>query len=95
VIDIREKMLDARNGPRVYSFLQLGYGRPALNMLNNQADTYYVGGLRLNWTVSGFYTSRKEKELLVLSRRNLDIQKETFLFNTHYTLKQQRAEVNK
>jgi outer membrane protein TolC len=95
VIDIREKMLNARNGPRIYSFLQLGYGRPALNMLNNQADTYYVAGLRLNWTISGFYTNRKEKELLVLSRRNLDIQKETFLFNTNYTLKQQQAEVNK
>jgi len=64
-------------------------------MLNNHADAYYVGGVRLNWTISGFYSHKKEKALLNINRRNLDLQKETFLYNTNITLKNQEGEVNK
>jgi outer membrane protein TolC len=95
VIDIQNKMLTTRNLPKLSAFFQGGYGRPALNMLNNQADAYYIGGIRLNWTISGFYTVKKEKALLDLSRRNLDLQKETFLYNTNISLKNQQGEVTK
>ena len=94
-IDIQNKILTTRNLPKLSGFFQGGYGRPALNMLNNQADAYYIGGIRLNWTISGFYTFKKEKALLDLSRRNLDLQKETFLYNTNITLKNQQGEVTK
>ncbi len=94
-IDIQNKILTTRNLPKLSAFFQGGYGRPALNMLNSQADAYYVGGVRLNWTISGFYTRKKEKALLDINRRNLDLQKETFLYNTNITLKNQEGEVNK
>jgi hypothetical protein len=87
--------LTTRNLPKLSAFFQGGYGRPALNMLNNHADAYYVGGVRLNWTISGFYTRKKEKALLDINRRNLDLQKETFLYNTNITLKNQEGEINK
>jgi hypothetical protein len=94
-IDIQNRMLRTRNIPKFSAFFQGGYARPALNMLNNQADAYYVGGIRLNWTISGLYTYKKEKALLNINRRNLDLQKEIFLLNTNISLKQQQAEVNK
>lgn len=94
-IDAQYKMLTARNLPKVNLFVQGGYGRPALNVLSNDFKAYYIGGLRLNWSLSGLYTLKKDKVLLDLSRRNIEVQKETFLFNTHYTLRQQNAEVNK
>jgi outer membrane protein TolC len=94
-IDAQYKMLTARTLPKLNLFVQGGYGRPALNMLSNEFEAYYIGGLRLNWSLSGFYTIKKDKALLDLSRRNIDVQKETFLFNTTYTLRQQTAEVNK
>jgi outer membrane protein TolC len=94
-VDAQYKMLTARNLPRLNLFVQGGYGRPALNMLSNEFEAYYIGGLRLNWSLSGLYTMKKDKALLDLSRRNIEVQKETFLFNTNYTLKQQSSEVNK
>ncbi len=94
-VDAQYKMLTARNLPRLNLFVQGGYGRPALNMLSNEFESYYLGGVRLNWSLSGLYTMKKDKALLDLSRRNIEVQKETFLFNTNYTLKQQSAEVNK
>lgn len=94
-VDAQYKMLTARNLPKLNLFVQGGYGRPALNMLSNDFESYYIGGIRLNWSLSGLYTMKKDKALLDISRRNIAVQKETFLFNTNYTLKQQSAEVNK
>ena len=94
-LDVQDKMLTARNLPRLNTFLQAGYGRPALNMLSNELDAYYITGLRLTWNLTGLYTHKKEKALLDLQRTNITLQKETFLFNTDLSVHQQNAEVKK
>lgn len=81
--------------PRVGLFLQGGYGRPALNQLKNEFDTYYLGGIRLNWSLSGFYNSKRDKQLLDLNMRQVNAQKETFEFNTNLITGQQKQELNK
>ena len=95
VFDIQGNIVNTRNLPRFSLFLQSGMGRPALNMLSNDLDFYYMGGLRLNWSLSGFYTTRKEKEILGLNKISMDVQKETFLFNPNLVVKQQFNEVAK
>jgi len=94
-IDAQYKLLTARNLPKLNLFVQGGYGRPALNMLSNDFESYYIGGVRMNWSLSGLYTLKKDKALLDLNRKTIAVQKETFLFNTNYSLRQQSAEVNK
>lgn len=94
-INAQYKLLTARNLPKLNLFVQGGYGRPALNMLSNDFEAYYIGGVRLNWSLSGLYTLKKDKALLDLNRKTIAVQKETFLFNTNYSLRQQSAEVNK
>jgi outer membrane protein TolC len=95
MIAVQDKLLRAKNQPKVGLFLQAGYGRPALNMLKNDFGGYYVGGIRINWSLSGFYTYKKNKALLENNRKSIDIQKETFLFNTVNTLQQQKEEIIK
>ena len=95
VFDIQGNIVNARNLPRFSLFVQSGMGRPALNMLSNDFDFFYIGGLRLNWSLTSFYTSRKDKEILGFNQSTMDIQKETFLFNTGLAVKQQFNEVTK
>ena len=94
-LDIQDQLLKAKNLPKAGLFLQGGMGKPALNMLSNDVDAYYIGGIRLNWSLSGLYTSKKEKALINIRRNNTDLQKETFLFNTELTLKKQNADITK
>ena len=89
------KSIQAKNRPRASLFLQSGYGRPALNMLNNQFDFYYLGGLRINWSLGNLYTSKNEKQLVDINRRLIGIQQEIFLLNSNAQLKQQEAEINR
>lgn len=95
VFDIQGNIVNARNLPRFSLFVQSGMGRPALNMLSNDFNFFYIGGLRLNWSLTSFYTSRKDKEILGFNQSTMDIQKETFLFNTGLAVKQQFNEVAK
>lgn len=95
MIDVRDKLLRAKNRPKVGLFFQAGYGRPALNMLKNDFEGYYMGGIRVNWSLSGFYTYKKDKALLENNRKSLDAEKETFLFNTVNTLQQQKEDISR
>ena len=94
-INTQNKMLSARNRPKLSLFFQGGYGRPALNMLDNSPAAYYLAGVRLNWTIAGFYTFKKDKELLDIRRRDIDLQKETFMYNTNLSMKSQQGDVTK
>jgi outer membrane protein TolC len=95
VFDVQGNIVNARNLPRFSLFLQSGMGRPALNMLSNNFDFFYIGGFRMNWSLTSFYTAGKEKRLLGFNQNSLEIQKETFLFNTNLAVKQQFNEVAK
>lgn len=91
----QNNLIRSRNLPKASLFAQGGYGRPGLNVLTNQFDFYYIGGVRLNWSLSGFYTKKKEKELVKINQQVVGIQQETFLLNTNTELKQQQSEVEK
>jgi outer membrane protein TolC len=81
--------------PRVGLFLQGGYGKPALNQLKNEFDTYYLGGIRLNWSLSGFYNSKRDKQLFDINLQQVNAQKEAFVFNTNLASNQQKGELTK
>lgn len=81
--------------PRVGLFLQGGYGKPALNQLKNEFDTFYLGGIRLNWSLSGFYNSKRDKQLFDINLQQVNAQKEAFVFNTNLATNQQKGELTK
>ncbi|MBE7171021.1 MAG: TolC family protein [Williamsia sp.] len=88
-------LADIKNRPRLAAFVQAGAGRPALNFLSNSLKGYYIGGLRLNWSLGGLYTVRQDKKLLETNQRAVDLQKQTFVLNTAAQLRQQEAEIRK
>jgi len=95
LIGQQEKLITAKNLPKASLFVQGGYGRPGLNMLLNEFDFFYIGGIRFNWSLGGLYTKKKEKEQVNINKKMVEVQKETFLLNTNSLLKQQQAEIDK
>lgn len=94
-LKLQEKLLKAKNWPRFSLFLQGGVGRPALNMLSNDMDPYYIGGLRLGWNIGQLYTQKADHKLINLQQQTVALQKETFLLNTRLSITQQDGEVRK
>jgi outer membrane protein TolC len=94
-ITIQSKLNDNKMLPKLNLFVQGGIGRPALNMLSNDFAPYYIGGLKLNWNISSFYTNGKEKKILAINQEMLDVKKEVFLFNTNLNIKQENTAIAK
>lgn len=102
LFDSQNKMLDsqrdavyAANLPKVGLFVQGGYGRPGLNMFTSEFSTFYIGGVRLSWNLSGFYTLKNNLNKIDVSKKNVEVQKETFLFNNNLISKQQQNDIEK
>ena len=95
LIQHQTNLIKARNLPKTSLFVQTGYGRPGLNLLQNGFDLFYIGGVRINWSLGNLYTMKKDKEMVNVNKNLVEVQKETFLLATNTQLKQQESEVNK
>lgn len=94
-LEAQRKQLTAKNLPRLGVFVQGAYGNPGLNMLKNEFSAYYVAGVRLSWNFSNLYTRKNESRQLILNQQDVNVQKETFLFNTHLEITQNNSEIKK
>ena len=95
LLETQRNVIIAGNLPKIGAFVQAGYGKPGLNMLTNAFSPFYIGGIRLSWNLSGFYTQKTNLDKIELNKKSVDIQKETFLFNNNLQNKQQQNEMEK
>ena len=70
--------------PRFSLFAQGLYGYPGLNMFEDMMEyrwrpNFYVG-VRFQWNISAFYTKRNTEHRLDASVRQVELQRETFLY---------------
>lgn len=94
-IEASQKVIATANSPKLNAFLQGGYGNPALNMLNNSFETFYMTGVRLNWTLFDWNKTKKEKEVLEISKQLIASEKETFEVNQKRQLQDINFEIVK
>jgi outer membrane protein TolC len=95
LLTAQQQLSNTRVTPRVNLFAQGGYGRPGLNQLLNEFNTYYIGGIRLSWNLGGYYNAGRDRQLLNINLQSLNQQRETFVFNTNLSLRQQSNEITK
>jgi outer membrane protein TolC len=93
--NVQNQMVSAKSNPRLSVFAQGGYGRPGLNMLNNDFALFGLGGVRLNWSLSNLYTHKREHQMVALNQKMNEVQKDVFVFNTTTQLTQQLEEIKK
>ena len=91
----QKSLIKSKNLPKLGAFLQAGYGKPGLNMLKNEFDTFFIGGIKLNIPISGFYTKSNEIALIDNQQQDIDIQKENFLFNQKFSMIQNSNDLEK
>jgi len=91
----QKSLLYAGNRPKIGAFVQGGYGQPGLNMFTAGFSPFYIGGIRLTWNISGLYSQKNNLNKIDLSKKTVDIQKETFEFNNNIVTRQQQTEIEK
>lgn len=95
LLNLQKTFIKTKTLPKATAFALGGYGRPGLNMLKNSFDWYGIVGLKLNWNISSFYTSKKEKQLVEVNKKMVEVQQELFMLNTNSQIKNQHVEIVK
>jgi len=85
LFDYRSEQLDAtanliskQNKPMFYSFAQVGYGKPGLNMTSDEFDSFYIVGVGLSWNFWDWKQTKRKKEITLLNKSVVNSNKETF-----------------
>ena len=67
-IESQKSLLNTRMMPTIGAFAQGGYGKPGLNMFDNEFKPYFSGGVRVSWNFGNLYTLKND-------RKKIDLQK--------------------
>lgn len=94
-IDVQEQKLQSDWMPRVSAFVQGGYGRPGLNMLNPDFAPFAIGGVRFNFPLGSLYNYKNNKAIMDINRRQIDVDRQTFILNTNASLQKEKSDILK
>ncbi|KMQ72663.1 TolC family protein [Chryseobacterium koreense] len=94
-LETQKSIINSKNLPKLGAFLQGGYGKPGFNMLKNEFDAFFLGGVRLNIPITGYYTKKNDLALLDIQQQEIDVQRENFLFNQQFQTIQNNNELDK
>ncbi len=89
------RLISGKWQPRLSLFAQPGFGRPGLNFLDNSFQSFFIGGLRLNWNLSPAYTLHKERQIQDLKAQQVTIERATFEKNLSLQLRGQLTEIER
>ncbi len=94
-IDAQTMNLKSGVMPVIGAFAQGGYGKPGLNMLQNEFDAFFLGGVKLSWNIGNFYTLKNSIKSNELKKLTIDTQRDTFIHNLNMQISQQQNEIDK
>lgn len=92
-VELSNSLLESARNPKFFGFGQAGYGKPGLNMLKNEFDTYYMVGVGLKWEVFDWNEAKRKKQIAQLNMKKVDVQKDDFLQKQDMQLAQARNEI--
>jgi len=94
LLNANSEILQKQRNPKFFGFGQAGYGKPGLNMLNNEFDTYYLVGVGFSWNVLDWKTTVRQKQVLKFQQDIIQTKQETFIRNIDLATDQQIKEIN-
>ena len=92
---LQSRLIQAKANPKVSLFGTGGYGRPGLNMLKNDFQWYYLGGVKLSIPITGQFTRQREMKVMRMQEQIVEKQREAFLSNNRQLQVQQKNELEK
>lgn len=77
-IKTSQQVIRSQRLPKISAFGQLGYGKPGLNMLDDEFGTFYYVGARLSWNIWDWRQNSRQRRVKELERQKVAAQEESF-----------------
>lgn len=93
----QERLVKSASMPRLGLFAQGYYGYPGLDFMQGMMSSDWswnaLLGVKLSWNFGAYYTQKNNLEKLRTSRRQVEVQRDIFLFNTMLQTTQENGNV--
>lgn len=93
-LEQESRQINSRYLPHLSIVGESGYGRPGLNMLDNNFSFYYLAGVQLDMPVWDWRMGRNQRKMLSLQQSMIEADKETFQKKLATDLSQQLQQIN-
>jgi outer membrane protein TolC len=94
-VDLMRSMVTTKWNPKIFAYGQVGYGRPSLNMLDDNFMPWWLFGAKLTWSPWNWNQNKNEKQILSIQNDLLRSQQETFDKNLKISSQKDLSEVMK
>ena len=78
LVERQRAAVGASERPRVSAYGRAGYGRPGLDPLAVDFDSYWLAGVQLEWAPWRWGTAERDREVLSIQQRILDTEEASF-----------------
>jgi outer membrane protein TolC len=96
-IEAQRKSIKNLGTPRFSAFAQGFYGYPGYDIFKNMTSADWslngIIGIRMQWNLTPFYTQKNNLDMLNVAQNQIEVQRETFLFNTQMQTTQDDGEI--
>ena len=93
-LEKQKELLQKTRNPKIFGFGQAGYGRPGLNMLSENFDSWYLVGAGISWNAFNWKNTARQKQVLSLQQDMLKTGEQTFRQNIDVLLVQQKSQIS-
>ncbi|MCF8232308.1 MAG: TolC family protein [Bacteroidales bacterium] len=93
-IDDYKELSKRKYYPKVMAFGTAGYGRPGLNMLSEDFDSYWIVGAKVSWDLWNWNKADDEQKILSLKQDILEKEKASMAKNFSVKLVQKKSEIS-
>lgn len=98
-LSAQRKAINTSVMPRLSAFAQGYYGYPGLDMFKSMVLSDWsfnaIVGVRMSWNIGAFYNKKNNLDKLDLAQKQLDVQRDVFLFNTQMQIVQDEGEITR
>jgi len=74
----QQDLTAAQERPRISTYARVGYGKPGLNYISSEFESYALGGVLLQWNAWTWGSGRREREALAIQQRVVGADEEAF-----------------
>ena len=77
-IEMNKSLVKSQKYPKVFAFGQVGYGRPGLNMLEDEFDNFYMMGIKFKWNIWDWKQNSRKRQILDVKKKSVEVERKTF-----------------
>jgi outer membrane protein TolC len=94
-LDTQRSAVRAEDRVRVSAFGRAGYGKPGLNFILDEFDTYWLAGLRVQWRPWNWGSTDREQQGLALQQQIVEADEAAFTQNIERAVQSDLADLDR